>query len=149
MAIWRRFWIQKWPKLAQNSLKWPQTTPKMVRNDVETFLKKSILGHFGSILGPFWVHFGSFWVILGHFGSFWVILGHFGSFWVILGRFGSFWVVLGRFGSFWVVLGRFGSFWAQKMTKHCSKKPKMTKNRFFQKCFYIISDHFWSGLGSF
>ena len=111
MAIWRRFWVQKWPKLAQNSLKWPQTTPKMVRNDVETFLKKSILGHFGVILG-----------------SFWVILGHFGSFWVVLGRFGSFWVVLGRFGSFWVVLGRFGSFGAQKMTKHCSKKPQMTPN---------------------
>ena len=60
MAIWRRFWVQKWPKLAQNSLKWPQTTPKMVRNDVGTFLEKSISGHFGVILG-------SFWVILGHF----------------------------------------------------------------------------------
>ena len=68
-------------KLAQNSLKWPQTTPKMVRNDVGTFLEKSIFGHFGVILGSFWGHFGvilgSFWVILGHFGSFWVILGHF------------------------------------------------------------------------
>ena len=78
MAIWRRFWVQKWPELAQNSLKWPQTTPKMVRNDVGTFLGKSISGHFGIILGSFWDHFG---VILGHFGSFWVILGHFGSFW--------------------------------------------------------------------
>ena len=76
--IWRRFWVQKWPKLAQNSLKWPQTTPKMVRNDVGTFLGKSISGHFGIILGSFWSHFG---VILGHFGSFWVMLGHFGSFW--------------------------------------------------------------------
>ena len=56
MAIWRRFWVRKWPKLAQNSLKWPQTNPKMVRNDVGTFLGKSISGHFGS-----------FWVILGHF----------------------------------------------------------------------------------
>ena len=60
MAIWRHFWVQKWPKLAQNSLKPPQTTPKMVRNDVGTFLEKSISGHFGVILG----HFGSFWVIL-------------------------------------------------------------------------------------
>ena len=115
MAIWRRFWVQKWPKLAQNSLKWPQTTPKTVRNDVETFLKKSILGHFGvnfgSILGQFWVHFGS---ILGHFGSFWVILGHFGSFWVILGRFGSFWVVLGRVGP--------------RKWPSIAQKPKMTPN---------------------
>ena len=58
MAIWRRFWVQEWPKLAQNSLKWPKTTPKMVRNDVGTVLKKSILG---VILGSFWGHFGSFW----------------------------------------------------------------------------------------
>ena len=64
MAIWRRFWVQKWPKLAQNSLKPPQTTPKMVRNDVGTFLEKSISGHFGVILGSFWVILGSFWVIL-------------------------------------------------------------------------------------
>ena len=43
-----------------------------------------------------------------------------------------------------------------KMTQNDPKWPKMTqndlkmtKNRFFQKCFYIISGHFWSGLGSF
>ena len=53
----------------------------MVRNDVETFLKKSIFGHFGVILGSFWGHFGSFWVILGHFGVFWGLLGSFGVFW--------------------------------------------------------------------
>jgi len=70
MAIWRRFWVQKWPKLAQNSLRWPQTTPKMVRNDVGTFSEKSISGHFGVFLGHFGV-LGSFWVVLGHFGSFW------------------------------------------------------------------------------
>ena len=57
MAIWRRFWVQKWPKLAQNSLKWPQTTPKLVRNDVGTF--------FGKI--DFWSFWGHFGVILGHF----------------------------------------------------------------------------------
>ena len=57
MAIWRRFWVQKWPKLAQNSLKWPHTTPTIVRNDVGTFLEK--------------IDFWSFWVSLGHFGSFW------------------------------------------------------------------------------
>ena len=57
----------------------------MVRNDVETFLKKSIFGHFGVILGSFWGHFGSFWVILGHFGVFWGLLGSFGVFWVFWG----------------------------------------------------------------
>ena len=61
----------------------------MVRNDVETFLKKSIFGHFGVILGSFWGHFG---VILGHFG---VILGYFGVFWGILGLSGSFGVFRG------------------------------------------------------
>ena len=103
MAIWRRFWVQKWPKVAQNSLKSPQTTPKMVRNDVETFLKKSILGSFW---GHFGVILGSFWVILGHFG---VILG---SFWGILGSLWVFWV-------FWVML-------SPKKPKPCSKKPKLT-----------------------
>ena len=88
MAIWRRFWVQKWPKLAQNSLKPPQTTPKIVRNDVGTFLEKSISGHFGVILGSFWGHFG---VILGHFGSFWGLLGSFGVFWGLLRSFGVFW----------------------------------------------------------
>ena len=39
----------------------------MVRNDVGTFLEKSISGHFGVILGHFGVILGSFWV-------FWVIL---------------------------------------------------------------------------
>ena len=71
----------------------------MAKNDVETFLKKSIFGHFG------------------------VILGHFGSFWVILGRFGSFWVVLGRFGSFWVV---FGPENYQALLKKASNDPKRT-----------------------
>jgi hypothetical protein len=77
----------------------------MVRNDVGTFLEKSISGHFGVILGSFWGHFGHFGVILG-----------------------SFWVILGHFGSFWVILGHFGSFWAQQMTKHCLQKPNMTPN---------------------
>ena len=37
----------------------------MVRNDVETFLKKSIFGHFGVILGSFWGH----WVIFTRYGA--------------------------------------------------------------------------------
>ena len=105
MAIWRRFWVQKWPKLAQNSLKSPQTTPKMVRNDVGTVWKNRFWGHFGVILGSFWGHFG---VILGHFG---VILG-------------SFWGLLGSFGVFWGLLGLLGLCWAPESPTIDQKSPK-------------------------
>ena len=121
MAIWRRFWVQKWPKIAQNSLKWPKTTPNHPQNG-----QKWCRNIFGKIdFWSFWGHFGSFW---GHFG---VILG---SFW---GHFGSFWV-------FWVILNKMTKHCLHKpnMTLNHPHGPKNGSKIAFFFSFCMENTHF-------